>query len=629
MSTVGKPSDFGDTRNRFSAATFRKVLKGFEIGGLPYTEVQFQLKRLLATGVSPMELREVLRRNELIEPMPEYAYREVLGVLDEAIEQDAALQTDPDGAIEPEEELDPATFAAKLQETRDALESEQTRAREAEEALSERMISEEAVRSRLDITLRESERYQAELRAARASIASRDKVTAQMRQMLDDRDGELARVRREHEAELQALRVQAAAAATELAASRAALERSLTDGHSLSGAVRESLATRDKSLAEMRQTQAERDARFAKLQHELASQGKSLAEMRQTLAERDAQLATLRHEQGNAVGESEGRAQRAEEKLQAAQRRVDELKLELRARHDAIAAGTAQVRNLQSQLRDNNSLIEKLGASVRSEAKRAAQWQAAAQQPASQAAAIFPRAEVESPADGLPRVEVYPRVEDPPRVEAQPGVQGAAALRALPKFPVNVRGWRSNFRAPPRALWIGAAIVLLGTAIWFVAHRPSPVPSSPAASSAALIQPAVPPTVPPADQVDHESAATETGAAIEKPPPAATTPAAGKPVTAAAKPNTDLQRCRAGGIDACYDAIRWRPSDPSLLTALGDALLRANRPKDALRTYQRVAGLAPNLPGIAAKISAAEAKLSAKPAQRRASTHAAAGTQSH
>jgi predicted Zn-dependent protease len=77
---------------------------------------------------------------------------------------------------------------------------------------------------------------------------------------------------------------------------------------------------------------------------------------------------------------------------------------------------------------------------------------------------------------------------------------------------------------------------------------------------------------------------------------------------AAGKP--DAERCRT--VDACYDAIRHSPSDPSLLSALGDALLRANRPADALRTYQRVATLAPGTPGVAAKISALEAKLSAK-----------------
>jgi hypothetical protein len=74
----------------------------------------------------------------------------------------------------------------------------------------------------------------------------------------------------------------------------------------------------------------------------------------------------------------------------------------------------------------------------------------------------------------------------------------------------------------------------------------------------------------------------------------------------------DLDRCHAGSIDACYDAIRWKPSDPSLLLSLGDAQLRANRAADALKTYQRVAALAPSTPGVVDKISAAEAKLSAK-----------------
>ena len=90
-------------------------------------------------------------------------------------------------------------------------------------------------------------------------------------------------------------------------------------------------------------------------------------------------------------------------------------------------------------------------------------------------------------------------------------------------------------------------------------------------------------------------------ASLASPGRAATTPAEVKP---------DLERCRA--VDACYDAIRRSPSDPSLLSALGDALVRANRPADALRTYQRVVVLAPNTPGVAAKISAVEAKLSAR-----------------
>lgn len=76
----------------------------------------------------------------------------------------------------------------------------------------------------------------------------------------------------------------------------------------------------------------------------------------------------------------------------------------------------------------------------------------------------------------------------------------------------------------------------------------------------------------------------------------------------------DFDSCRVhGNIDACYDALRWKPSDPQLLVALGDAQERAQRPADAIRAYRRAAAIAPNLPGIGAKISAAEKRASAKP----------------
>ncbi|MGO9949531.1 MAG: hypothetical protein ACLPWG_22120 [Steroidobacteraceae bacterium] len=683
MSVAGKHVEFGDPGDSFFAATFRKALKRFEIGDLPYTEVQFELKRLLA-GVSRRELRELLRRSESIEPLPGYAYREVRRFLDETIEQDVALQTDPGGVREQEEESDPAALTAELQKSREALESERTRVREAEEALSERIVAEEAVRSRLGITLHESERHQAELRAARNSIASRDKVTAQIRQTLDERDAQLAAIRREHaelaaaldsrsasgeqlDADLQVLRGQAADAATELAASREAvdkerrkreeIERALTESNSLNSAARASLASKDKSLAEMRQTLNERDAQLAAMRREhaelaaaldsrsasgeqliaelqalraqaaaaaaelatsrdaadkerhkrqeieraltetnslnsaaresLASKDKAVAEIRQTLDERDAQLVALQRE-------LQAELQASEEKLQATQRRV------VGANTDLDGLRT-QVANLQARLQDNNTLIEKLGASVRSEAERATQWQAAAQQRESEATVTSARVEA------MRQVEVLPRA------------QAAQASVALAKFLSAVRGWRWNIRTAPRPIWIGAAIVLLATVIWFAAHRPSPMPSSPAAPSAAMIQPAT--TALATESVEPESVSTENVSAIEAPPHGAATPAAGKPVTAGVKLNTDIRRCR--GIDACYDAIRYRPSDPSLLSALADALLRANRPADALRAYQRVAILAPNMPGVVAKISALEAKLFAKQASGSGSTHAA------
>ena len=673
MGVAGEHVSFGDPGNSFSA-TFRKALKGFEIGDLAYPKVQFEIKRLLA-GVSRRELRELLRRSESIEPLPEYAYREVRHFLDETIEQDVAPQTDPGGVREQEEALDPAALTAELQKSREALESERTRAREAEEALSERIVVEEAVRSRLGIALRESERHQAELNAARNSIASRDKIIAQIRQTLDERDVQLAAIRREHaelaaaldlhsasgnqlDADLQVLRGQAADAATELAASREAvdkerrkrqeIEQALTESDSLNNAARATLASKDKDIAAMRQTLDERDAQLAAMRRDhaelaadldsrsasgkqldadlqvlraqaaaaaaelaasrdaadkerrkrqeiertfteskslnsaaresLASKDEALAEMRQTLDERDAQLVVLQRELQAAL-------QASEEKLQAAKRRVVGANADL----DRLRA---QVANLQAMLRDNDGLVEKLGASARNEAERATQWQAAAQQRESQATVTSAR------------LEAMPRVEVLPRVEALLRAQAAQASAALARFLSAVRSWRWNIRAAPRPLWIGAAVVLLATVIWFAVLRPSPMPSSSAASSAVLATESVAP----------ESVSTENVSAVEAPPQGAATPAEGKPMTAAAMLNANSRRCRAGEIDACYDAIRYRPSDPSLLSALGDALVRANRPADALRAYQRVAILAPNMPGIAAKISRLEAKLSAKQA---------------
>jgi hypothetical protein len=88
--------------------------------------------------------------------------------------------------------------------------------------------------------------------------------------------------------------------------------------------------------------------------------------------------------------------------------------------------------------------------------------------------------------------------------------------------------------------------------------------------------------------------------------------------------SADVERCRAhGSIDICYDAIRRSPSDPALLTSLGDAFARANRTADALRTYRRAATLAPGNRDISAKVAALEAKQSSAKRTPAASSHAA------
>ena len=118
--------------------------------------------------------------------------------------------------------------------------------------------------------------------------------------------------------------------------------------------------------------------------------------------------------------------------------------------------------------------------------------------------------------------------------------------------------------------------------------------------------------------------------------PWAAAPAAAEGTAATIK--RDFESCRAhANIDACYDALRWKPSDPALLVALGDAQVRTQRTADAIRTYKRAAQIAPNLPGLSAKLSAAEARASVKRAPRNAVhadpgkrfSNAAPETQSH
>jgi hypothetical protein len=76
-----------------------------------------------------------------------------------------------------------------------------------------------------------------------------------------------------------------------------------------------------------------------------------------------------------------------------------------------------------------------------------------------------------------------------------------------------------------------------------------------------------------------------------------------------AKLKRDTFRCtKLSDLDACGEALRTKPDDPALLVAQGDALVREKRPAEALGHYRRAAAVAPDLPDVASKISAAEAQ---------------------
>jgi len=182
-----------DFATSFAASSFRKVLKGFEIGGLPYADVQFHLKRLLDAGTAPDELQEVLRRCELITPLPEYAHADVMRVIEAAKEQAAAMAAEqpPDIEIElgdSDSTLDPS---AEMEMMRGALDAEQAKTQDMRRALAERSASEQAARARGEEARRDADQLQAELRSARHSISERDVVIAQMRLSLNESNAQL------------------------------------------------------------------------------------------------------------------------------------------------------------------------------------------------------------------------------------------------------------------------------------------------------------------------------------------------------------------------------------------------------------------------------------------------------
>ncbi len=455
MNSMGKRIEPVDTRISFPAMAFRKVLKGFEIGGLPYAEVQFQLKRLLATGASPGELREVLRRSHLVEPLPEYALREVLSLLDDAAEP-AIVQEEPEPVAQAGGELESAsTQIAALDAARSELQSERSRVRAIEAILADRIASEEATRSQLETALKEAERDQTELRSARSFVASRDKVIAQMRHSLDERDAQLAILQREYGEATAALQ-------TEQRKARQ-IERSLAEGNVLSGTVR--------ARGEELQRQSERyQGELQAARESLALQEKALAQLQKTLGERDAQLAALRREQGNALSAAEARARNAETELQAAQRRFDGIKLELRSSKDGCAAANAQVERGESQL---TAARRELRTSKAEQDRLMGQLSALQSK-------LRDHVQGRDAAHDLETMQSREAVQfraatkslNTKTLSVLPTLAGVLQVLRAP-FLVRVGPWKADLKAA--AMWGGAAVLLIALLAWFVVHR-SPVP---------------------------------------------------------------------------------------------------------------------------------------------------------
>jgi len=209
-------------------STFEKVLRAYGTGGFTYADVVAQLERLIAIGASPTAMLEILRRRERIEPFPEYAHVEVVRLLNAAIARDAAEAVASAEAHDPDNMRDQSSdsagapdgsvphfataaanqsasdfavasaLAADLAAARGLLELEQSRRRDSERALAERVASNDAVRLRAEEAARESKHYQTEFSALRDALAARDATIARVQNSLAERDAQLAALQQEH-----------------------------------------------------------------------------------------------------------------------------------------------------------------------------------------------------------------------------------------------------------------------------------------------------------------------------------------------------------------------------------------------------------------------------------------------
>jgi tetratricopeptide (TPR) repeat protein len=76
-----------------------------------------------------------------------------------------------------------------------------------------------------------------------------------------------------------------------------------------------------------------------------------------------------------------------------------------------------------------------------------------------------------------------------------------------------------------------------------------------------------------------------------------------------AKLSRNVLRCtRFADVEACDQALAMKPDDAAIVIARGDALLKAQRPLEALDSYRRAAALDPSNADTAAKVNAAQAQ---------------------
>jgi formylglycine-generating enzyme len=547
MKDTGRGADRMGPRISSPASMFEKVLRAFTEGDLHYADVQLDLKRLLTSGAPPEKLLEVLERWELLDPLPDYAREGVLRLINEAMELAAVQDPNADSAPGQIQDSVPArpaagpaepgplyadpghtapgqagpapaspghgasaiAFSEELAAARAALERERSENRELQRMLAERMESDVAAQDRAEEALRESDRHRVELSALRDSLAARDRTIAQVRHSLGERDSQLAALQQEHaklvptleshaksgaqqEGDLQAARSRIAALTADLAAAHAAVQTEQSKAQEIDRILAEKIALNDAavSLREEAQRETERyRTELRMVRDSLAARDKTIAQVRHSLVERDAQITALQQGQAKIVAALETRAKATEAELQATQGRLkavgavqaqsnsylevlqtreyrrgfDQNRFrEIDAQADVAAAGSAGSADV---------LVEKPRNVARGDAQRATESPTVPESPTA------PVAKIES------LVARQSASRAPSQTQRAAKTERAARI-AKPAPAKRGESWKPPAIAP--AAGVGVAILVLVFAVWFFVHR-APTPATVAAVSSAVV----------------------------------------------------------------------------------------------------------------------------------------------
>jgi formylglycine-generating enzyme required for sulfatase activity len=514
-----------------SASAFEKVLRAFETGGFTYANVLARLKLLLAIGASATELSEILRRRELVEHLPEHAHAEILNILNEAMARAAAAAAAAEAAAGEAEgvKTDAATESVP---TPDA--ATETAESIATTALRDAVLPEPAPPK--DDAAHRSAGAPAPSPVLAAGGAQGvapggGPVTALMAERLHmlevriaGKNADFEALNRSYERNRDAERAAVArvtALTAELSAVRAARESEQAKIREIDG-----LSAEREAVAEAERIRSEEILREA-AQYQIESRG-----LRESLAERDATLAELQQETARMAGAlvaHEKAGAQLEQALLAARSRGDAIALELKASQEAAAALNAQLdssaahlnavrRELEAVESQSQSYLDALrsrewrrgfdqnlvheadsrldAAHVEGGALQAQQRQLQAEVASLQAEVAGLKAEVQRrDAEHAMNLGQVPAQHAAPPAEAAPrpleaDQPTAAPVVPKPPAPRPAGGGKSG----ATARWIGGlgiTVCVVAGFAWAFAHRPPPPapPPPPPAPVAALPRP--------------------------------------------------------------------------------------------------------------------------------------------